>query len=98
VALSPLGRLFMMGEPIRGDRAGIKRTATPDARSERAICEYRNHRNDEAAGYPRHMSGSKVSRASSGVPLAGDDRSVGAASGDTAEPTHGSPDVPSRRR
>lgn len=95
---SVLGRMFMMGEPVARDRTGVEPTPAPDARSERAICEYRNHRRDQAAGYPRHMSESKVSRASSGVPLAGDDRSVGGATGDTAEPTHESHHAPNRRR
>ena len=54
--LLPLGRLFMMGKPVCGDRAGIKRTFTPDARSERAVREYRNHCSDQAASYPRHIS------------------------------------------
>jgi hypothetical protein len=49
-----------MGKPVCGDRAGIKRTFTPNARSERAVREYRNHCSDQAAGYPRHISESTL--------------------------------------
>jgi hypothetical protein len=59
----------MMSEPVCGDRAGIKRTFTPDARSERAVCEYRNHCGDQAAGYPRHIAESTLTLHHPAFPL-----------------------------
>ena len=47
---SMLRRLFMMREPVGGDRAGIKRTFTPHARSERSKDEYPYHCREQTTG------------------------------------------------
>ena len=67
--LLPLGRLLVMGKPVCGDRAGIKRTFTPNAWSERAVREYRNHCSDQAASYPRHISESTLALHRPALPL-----------------------------